>query len=145
MTFYRLFRALDPKPFEAFFRRWVSQIGPSAAPPGQMVIDGKAIRGSADGAHRPAHIVSAFSIDLGIVFGQEFVEQKSNVITAIPELLEALYVKAFWLASMPWACRRPEGDRPKDHRQGRRLPFDGQGKPVHLAGKIQRGLQYGYP
>jgi len=73
----------------------VSQIVPAAAPPGQMAIDGKTIRGSADGARRPAHIVSAFSTDLGIVFGQERVEQKSNEITAIPEPLEALYVKGF--------------------------------------------------
>ncbi|MQE66279.1 ISAs1 family transposase, partial [Vibrio parahaemolyticus] len=64
-TFSRLFRTLDPKQFETFFRRWVSQIIPAAAAPGQMAIDGKTIRGSADGARRPAHIVSAFSTDLG--------------------------------------------------------------------------------
>ena len=48
-TFYRLFRTLDPKQFETFFRRWVGQIIPAAAAPGQMAIDGKTIRGSADG------------------------------------------------------------------------------------------------
>lgn len=37
-TFYRLFRTLDPKQFETFFRRWVSQIIPAAAAPGQMAI-----------------------------------------------------------------------------------------------------------
>ena len=46
-TFYRLFRTLDPKQFETFFRRWVGQIIPAAAAPGQMAIDGKTIRGSA--------------------------------------------------------------------------------------------------
>ena len=44
-TFYRLFRTLDPKQFEAFFRRWVSQIVPAAAPLGQIAVDGKTIRG----------------------------------------------------------------------------------------------------
>lgn len=105
-TFYRLFRALDPKQFEAFFRRWVSQIVPAAALPGQMAIDGKTIRGSADGARRPTHIVSAFSTDLGIVFGQERVEQKSNEITAIPELLEALYVKGFLVSIDAMGCQK---------------------------------------
>lgn len=105
-TFYRLFRALDPKQFEAFFRRWVSQIVPAAAPPGQMAIDGKTIRGSVDGVRRPAHIVSAFSTDLGIVFGQERVEQKSNEITAIPELLEALYVKGFLVSIDAMGCQK---------------------------------------
>ena len=105
-TFYRLFRALDPKQFEAFFRRWVSQIVPAAAPPGQIAVDGKTIRGSADGARRPAHIVSAFSTDLGIVFGQEKVEQKSNEITAIPELLEALYLEGFLVSIDAMGCQK---------------------------------------
>ena len=83
-TFYRLFRSLDPKQFEAFFRRWVSQIVPAAAAPGQIAVDGKTIRGSADGARRPAHIVSAFSTDLGIAFGQERVEQKSKRLRRFP-------------------------------------------------------------
>jgi len=105
-TFYRLFRALDPKQFEAFFRRWVSQIVPAATPPGQIAVDGKTIRGSADGARRPAHIVSAFSTDLGIAFGQEKVEQKSNEITAIPELLEALYLDGFLVSIDAMGCQK---------------------------------------
>jgi len=105
-TFYRLFRALDPRQFEAFFRRWVSQIVPAAAAPGQVAIDGKTIRGSADGTCRPAHIVSAFSTDLGIVFGQERVDQKSNEITAIPELLEALYVTGFLVSIDAMGCQK---------------------------------------
>jgi len=105
-TFYRLFRALDPKQFEAFFRRWVSQIVPAAAPPGQIAVDGKTIRGSADGARRPAHIVSAFSTDLGIAFGQERVEQKSNEITAIPELLNALYLQGFLISIDAMGCQK---------------------------------------
>ena len=105
-TFYRLFRTLDPKQFETFFRRWVGQIIPAAAAPGQMAIDGKTIRGSADGTRRPAHIVSAFSTDLGIVFGQERVEEKSNEITAIPELLEALYVKGFLVSIDAMGCQK---------------------------------------
>lgn len=105
-TFYRLFRALDPKQFEAFFRRWVSQIVPAAAPPGQIAVDGKTIRGSADGVRRPAHIVSAFSTDLGIAFGQEKVEQKSNEITAIPELLEALYLEGFLVSIDAMGCQK---------------------------------------
>jgi len=105
-TFYRLFRTLDPKQFEAFFRRWVSQIVPAAAPPGQIAVDGKTIRGSADGTRRPAHIVSAFSTDLGIAFGQERVEQKSNEITAIPELLDALYINGFLVSIDAMGCQK---------------------------------------
>lgn len=105
-TFYRLFRALDPKQFEAFFRRWVSQIVPAAAAPGQMAVDGKTIRGSADGERRPAHLVSAFSTELGIAFGQERVDDKSNEITAIPELLEALYVRGYLVSIDAMGCQK---------------------------------------
>ena len=38
-------------------------------------------------------LVSAFSTELGLVLGQEKVVGKSNVITAIPELLEAVCIK----------------------------------------------------
>lgn len=105
-TFYRLFRALDPKQFEAFFRRWVSQIVPAAAPPGQLAVDGKTIRGSADGNRRPAHIVSAFATELGVTFGQVRVDDKSNEITAIPELLEALYIKGFLVSIDAMGCQK---------------------------------------
>lgn len=106
-TFYCLFRALDPKQFEAFFRRWVSQIVPAATAPGEMAIDGKTIRGSADSACRPnPHIVSAFSIELGIVFVQKHVDQKSNEITAIPELLETLYVKCVCISIDAMGCQK---------------------------------------
>ena len=110
-TFYRLFRALDPKQFEAFFRRWVGQIVPAAAPTGQIAVDGKTIRGSADGDRKAAHIVSAFSTDLGIAFGQERVDEKSNEITAIPELLEALYVKGYLISIDAMGCQKGIADK----------------------------------
>lgn len=42
---------------------------------------------------RPLHLVNAFSAENGIVIGQRKVDGKSNEITAIPELLEMLYLK----------------------------------------------------
>ena len=84
----------------------MSQIAPAAAPPGQIAVDGKKIRCSAYGARRPAHIVSAFSTDLGIAFVQERVEQKSNEITAIPELLEALNINGFLISIDAMGCQK---------------------------------------
>lgn len=83
-----MFRILDPKTFEDAFRRWVS--GLVSAVGRTLAVDGKTVRGSGDGDARPIHLVSAFATDLGIVHGQEKVAQKSNEITAIPELLNAL-------------------------------------------------------
>lgn len=46
-TFLRLFRLLDPKCFEACFRRWVSQVVTQLS--GMIAIDGKTVRGSGSG------------------------------------------------------------------------------------------------
>ena len=64
-TFLRVFRVLDPKQFEAVFRRWVGGI--VGALDGVMAVDGKTLRRSADGDAPPVHMVSAFSTELGLV------------------------------------------------------------------------------
>jgi len=102
-TFNRVFRILDPKTFEDAFRRWVS--GLVTAVGGTLAVDGKTVRGSGDGKARPIHLVSAFATDLGIVLGQEKVVRKSNEITAIPELLNALLIKGYLVTIDAMGCQ----------------------------------------
>ena len=87
-TFLRIFRLLDPKGFETCFRRWVSQVVTQLS--GTIAVDGKTVRGSGTSGEQAIHMVSAFATELGLVLGQEKVASKSNEITAIPELLDAL-------------------------------------------------------
>jgi len=47
-TFLRIFRALDPKPFEVAFRRWVAEVVEGLA--GGIAVDGETVRGSGSGA-----------------------------------------------------------------------------------------------
>ena len=103
-TFERVFRVLDPGRFEAVFRQWVGGIVTALG--GQLAIDGKTLRGSADGDRPPAHMVSAFATDLGLVLGQEKVADKSNEITAIPVLLDALYINGFLISIDAMGCQR---------------------------------------
>lgn len=103
-TFERIFRILDPKRFEAVFRQWVGGIVTALG--GQMAIDGKTLCGSADGEGPPAHRVSAFATDLGLVLGQEKVAHKRNEITAIPVLLEALYLQGFLVSIDAMGCQK---------------------------------------
>jgi predicted transposase YbfD/YdcC len=56
-------------------------------------IDGKTIRGNRSKSQKPLHIVSAFSKDDGVCYGQTAVNKKSNEITAIPALLDTLKVE----------------------------------------------------
>jgi hypothetical protein len=102
-TFLRVFRVLDPKQFESAFRRWVGSV--VGALSGNIAVDGKTVRGSGGGGETAIHMVSAFATDLGIVLGQEKVSGKSNE-TAIPELLEALYLKGFLVSIDAMGCQK---------------------------------------
>lgn len=91
-TFNRFFSGLDTSKFEECFRKWVSSLGIETA--GDIIsIDGKTIRGSKGHAQSAIHMVSAWSKNAGITLGQIKTAEKSNEITAIPELLDALFLE----------------------------------------------------
>ena len=58
-----------------------------------IAIDGKTIRGNQQNGEKPCHIVSAWSDEDGFCLGQTAVDEKSNEITAIPELLNRLNIR----------------------------------------------------
>ena len=94
-TINRVFARIDPKRFAECFLSWMAEVATLA--PGEIVaIDGKTLRGSFDRARSkaPLHMVSAWATANGVVLGQRSVDEKSNEITAIPELLAALELKA---------------------------------------------------
>jgi len=103
-TFLRIYRLLNPKSFEACFRRWVSSVVTGLS--GTIAVDGKTVRGSGTGGEQAIHMVSAFATELGLVLGQEKVASKSNEITAIPELLDALYIKGFLVSIDAMGCQK---------------------------------------
>lgn len=90
-TFCRVFAMIDPAAFEAAFLRWVGVLVPALAPGSVVSVDGKTSRrtGGKD-TGGPLHVVSAFAAGMAMVLGQRATDQKSNEITAIPELLAAL-------------------------------------------------------
>ncbi|QTH40755.1 ISAs1 family transposase [Cohnella sp. LGH] len=93
-TFGDILSAIDPKYVQKAFQQWVEAVRHRIA--GEVIaIDGKTIRGSKDVANgkRPLHVVSAWANENQLVLGQLAVEEKSNEITAIPELLQLLYLK----------------------------------------------------
>lgn len=91
-TFNRLFSNLDPNVFEAAFGNWVASL--MVAVKGEVVaIDGKTIRGAKVNGKSPIHMVSAWACENSLVLGQVKVSEKSNEITAIPELLSKLVME----------------------------------------------------
>jgi len=58
-----------------------------------IAVDGKSLRGSSNTQDKHIHAVSAWACDEGVTLAQNFVNEKSNEITAIPELLEILDIQ----------------------------------------------------
>ncbi len=90
-TFWRVFRRLDPEQFQHCFLHWIAAI--QQLTEGEVVaVDGKQLRRSHDApAGKTAiHMVSAWATSNRLVLGQRKVDDKSNEITALPELLQAL-------------------------------------------------------
>lgn len=102
-TFNRVISSLDPDEFENCFRNWISSIIEST---GSIIsIDGKTIRGAKVNGKSPIHMVSAWS-SKNLVLGQVKVDEKSNEITAIPELLEALAIEGSTITIDAMGCQK---------------------------------------
>ena len=93
-TFGRVFARLDPVQFEACFLRWIRSLA-DVLPGTVIAVDGKEARRSHDQRLGKAAItmVSAWAADNHLVLGQVATDAKSNEITAIPDLLQALALK----------------------------------------------------
>ena len=92
-TLGRLFGLLDRKAVEKSFRNWVTGMLPGLAKGSVVAIDGKASRRSKMTGQQALHLVSAFATGARLVLGQEACAEKSNELTAIPVLLDALLLK----------------------------------------------------
>ena len=105
-TFNRVFAALDPEEMERGFVAWVSSIAKLTA--GEVVaIDGKALCGTREiGKKQITHMVSAWAEGNGLVLGQRKVDEKSNEITAIPKLLNALELAGTVVTIDAMGCQR---------------------------------------
>jgi predicted transposase YbfD/YdcC len=87
-TFARIFASVDPKEFQKAFLGWVESI--QSITRGIIAVDGKTLRRSYKKDKSPIHMVSAWAMENKMVLGQVKTKEKSNEITAIPELLRLL-------------------------------------------------------
>ena len=92
-TFSRVFRLLDPGPFEACFTRFMQRFAETLQ--GVVAINGKTLRRSFDRAagKSPLPMLHAWSAEPRLLLGQLAVDDKSNEITAVPKLLDLLSLK----------------------------------------------------
>lgn len=104
-TFNRVFAALDPQHFLACFLRWTQSL--RKAIPGEIVaMDGKALRRALNQGESLPYVVSAWAVENGLVLGQLKVAEKSNEITAVPELLRALELRGCIVTTDAMGCQK---------------------------------------
>lgn len=104
-TLNRVFCAIDPHAFLDCFVAWVQGICPALADD-TVAIDGKALRHALNQGDSIPYIVSAWAVEAGLVLGQVKVKDKSNEITAIPELLEVLHLKGCIVTLDAMGCQK---------------------------------------
>lgn len=106
-TFRRVFAILDKEQFQECYMAWVQAIVELL--PGQVIaIDGKTARGSREGCDvaLATHTVTAWGTANGVALGQVTVMNKSNEITAIPELLYLLEVSGCLVTIDAMGCQK---------------------------------------
>jgi len=106
-TFGRVLARLDPGAFEKCLLSWVQAV--QEATENRMVaIDGKTLRGSADRERGRAaiHMVSAWATANKLSLGQVVVDEKSNEIPAIPELLQLLELSGALVTIDAMGCQK---------------------------------------
>ncbi|NOS88533.1 MAG: ISAs1 family transposase, partial [Methylococcaceae bacterium] len=96
-----------------------------------VAIDCKTLRGSHDGGQSPIHLVSSFASEAGIVLGQVKTREKSNEITAIPELLEWLDVRGAIVTLSAMGCQKAIAEKIIDKGGDTLLALKGNQSSLH--------------
>lgn len=104
-TFREVFLFLDTKKFNESFGNWILDIAQKI--PGEIIsIDGKTSRRSSSKNKKPLHLVSAWASKNALVLSQVRVDEKSNEITAIPEILSVLDIHGCIITIDAMGCQK---------------------------------------
>jgi len=104
-TFNRVFAAMNPKEFLDCFLRWTQSLREVVSEE-IVAVDGKALRRALNKDENLKYIVSAWAESNGLVLGQLKVADKSNEITAVPELLRVLELSGCIVTIDAMGCQR---------------------------------------
>ena len=103
-TFRRVYERVDPNALARSLNAWLDNAGKAG---GRSVnIDGKTICGSKNAKHPAYHVVSAWVSESNITLGELAVSEKSNEITAIPELLELIDIEGDIVTIDAMGCKQ---------------------------------------
>lgn len=107
-TIRRFLVALDTGAFKDCYSNWIGSLY-SLGEVDNIALDGKTIRGAStksDPGSISPHVLTAWATDQGLCLGQLRVDDKSNEITAIPELLKRISVKGSVVTIDAMGCQK---------------------------------------
>jgi len=129
-TFNRVFAVLDPNAFLACFLRWTQSVR-QAVPREIVALDGKALRRALNQDQSIKYIVSAWAETNSLVLGQLKVADKSNEITALPELLRVLELSGCIVTVDAMGCQKKIAQEIKEADADYVLALKGNQETVH--------------
>jgi predicted transposase YbfD/YdcC len=140
-TFRRVFARLDAKRFQTCFVEWIQAIHELTQ--GQIVaMDGKQLRRSHDKAIDKAaiYMVSAWASENRLVLGQVKVDDESNEITAVPQLLDMIEISDCIVTTDALNCQKKIAQKVIDKEADYMLAVKGNQENLHEA--IQELFEY---
>ena len=102
-TFRRVFERIKPEALSECLYDWLEYHRKEGS---VIAVDGKTIRGSKGDSHKAYHVVSAFAAENQLVLSEIVTGEKSNEITAVPELLDSLNIESSIVTADAMSCQK---------------------------------------
>lgn len=102
-TFRRVFERVSPKELSNALYDW---LGAEREKRAVIAIDGKTICGSGNAGNKAYHVISAFAAENQLTLGEICVPEKSNEISAVPDLLDLIDVKGAIVTADAMSCQK---------------------------------------
>lgn len=138
-TIARVVSCVSPKKFHECFINWMKEC--HSIDEDVIAIDGKTLRGSYDKSRRRGaiHVISAFSTMSGVVLGQLKTDEKSNEITAIPDLINLIDLKGKIVTTDAMGCQKDIAEKIRSQEGDYLLAVKGN------QGKLYRAIEEAFP
>jgi predicted transposase YbfD/YdcC len=133
-TIRRVMSIISPKAFEKHFVAWINEVAESKRKKGEVIaFDGKAMRGSQKKRVKrpPFVLVNAFATDYNLFLGQIKVSEKSNEITALPELIESLMLEGCVVTIDAMGCQKKIAKKLVESKAEYLLGLKGNQESIH--------------
>ena len=131
-TLGRVFSLLNPKQLEASFLSWINSL--VTLSDGELIaIDGKTLRRSHDrkSGVGAIHMVSAWASENAVVLGQVKTDEKSNEISAIPQLLSKLNLQGCTVSIDAMGCQKAIAQQIREQEGHYLLALKGNQSTLH--------------